>query len=309
MAWRCVVLSATVERYIELHLVVGYRFRTESHLLRSFARHASARGEVLVRSQTALAWATEGPSAAARRKRLLVVRRFSRRMQLEDPEHPLPPPDTFGPREPQRTPYIFASESIRALLAAAASLGPVGSLRPKTYAALFGLMSCTGLRISEALALRLDDISADGLVIRCTKFRKSRLVPLHATCRRALDTYLVARKENLRQGTAVFLSGSGRGLAYSTVNATFLLLVRGMGIHPGPGRPGPRLHDLRHGFAVRSLEQCAGDRAAITRHMLALSTYLGHALLSNTYWYLHATPHLLAGVALKSEALATRGGR
>jgi len=303
------MMSATVERYIELHLAVGYQFRTESHLLRSFARHATARGDVVARSQTALAWAAEGPSAAARRKRLLVVRRFSQRMQLEEPGHPLPPPDVFGLREPQRTPCILAPDSIRALLDGAAALGPAGSLRPKTYATLFGLMACTGLRISEAMALRLDDISADGLVIRCTKFRKSRLVPMHATCRRALDVYLVARRQNARQDTSVFLSELGTGLRYPTVNATFLRLVRGMGIHAGPGMRGPRLHDLRHGFAVRSLEQCAGDQTAVARHMLALSTYLGHASLSNTYWYLHATPHLLAGVARQSESLATRGVR
>jgi integrase len=303
------MLTAAVERYIELHLAVGYRFRSESLILRSFARHATAQGDMQLRSQTALAWAAEGSSAAVRRKRLLVVRRFSRRMQLEEKGHPLPQPDSFGPREPGRTPYIFAPDSIRTLLAKAAALGPTGSLRPKTYATLFGLMACTGLRISEALALHLEDISADGLVIRLTKFKKSRLVPMHPTCRRVLDAYLVARRQNARQDTAVFLSELGTRLRYPTVNATFLRLVREMGIHPGPGKSGPRLHDLRHGFAVRSLDRCLGDRAAIARHMLALSTYLGHARLSNTYWYLHATPHLLAGVARQGESLATRGVR
>jgi integrase len=303
------MLSTVVERYIDLHLAVGYRFHSESDLLRHFARHATAQGDALVRTETALAWAAEGPSAGARRRRLVVVRRFSQRMRLEDPGHELPPPDTFGPRPLQRTPYIFAPESIRALLDGAASLGPPGSLRPKTYATLFGLIACTGLRISEALALRFDDISADGLVIRCTKFHKSRLVPLHASCRHALERYLVARRQHARRDTAMFLTEWSSGLRYSTVDATFLQLVRGMGIHPGPGKPGPRIHDLRHTFAVRSLEHCAGDRKAVARHMLALSTYLGHSRLSNTYWYLQATPQLLADVARQSELLATRGAR
>jgi integrase len=230
-------------------------------------------------------------------------------MRLEGHGHELPSPDTFGPRPLQRSPYIFAPESIRALLDAAASLGPPGSLRPKTYATLFGLLSCTGLRISEALALRPEDFSADGLVIRCTKFHKSRLVPLHASCSRALERYLVSRRRHACSHTAMFLTERSSGLRYTTVVATFLQLVRGMGIHPGAGKQGPRIHDLRHSFAVRSLEQCTGDRKAVARHMLALSTYLGHGRLSNTYWYLQATPRLLADVARRSELLATRGAR
>ncbi len=302
------MLSADVERYIELHLAVGYRFRGESDLLRHFARFAG--DEVLVRTQTVLAWASEGPSPAARRKRLVVVRRFCLRMQLDDARHELPPPDTFGPQPPRRPPFILTQESIRALLERAGCLGPPGSLRPKTFATLFGLLSCTGLRISEALALRLDDISSDGLTIRCTKFHKSRLVPLHPSCRRALDKFLVARGHHARSSdTALFLTERSTGLRYPTVVAMFLQLVRDLGIHPGPGKPGPRLHDLRHAFAVRSLEQCEGDRKAVARHMLALSTYLGHAHPSSTYWYLQATPKLLAGVARQSELLATRGHR
>jgi len=303
------MLSTIAERYIDLHVAVGYRFRDESDLLRNFARYATAQGDTLVRTETALAWAAQSPSAGARRRRLVVVRRFSQRMRLEDPGNELPPPDTFGPRPLQRLPYIFAPESIRALLDAAASLGPPGSLRPKTYATLFGLLSCTGLRISEALALRPEDFSADGLVIRRTKFHKSRLVPLHASCRRALESYLVARRQHACSHTAMFLTEWSSGLRYTTVASTFLQLVRGMSIHPGPGKRGPRIHDLRHSFAVRSLEQCTGDRKAVARHMLALSTYLGHGRLSNTYWYLQATPHLLADVARRSELLATRGAR
>lgn len=303
------MLSAVVERYICLHLAVGYRFRSESELLRSFTRNATANGDTLVRTETVLAWAAAGPSPGARRKRLRVVRRFAARMRVEDPGHELPPPDTFGPAPPRRIPYIFAPAMIRALIAAAAALGPRGSLRPRTYATLFGLVACTGLRISEALALRLDDLSTDGLVIRCTKFHKSRLVPLHPSCRRALDAYLLARARSARNDTAFFLSERGMGLRYSTVVATFLHLVRDLGIHPGAGKQGPRIHDLRHTFAVRSLERCAGDRTAIARHMLALGTYLGHSGLSGTYWYLQATPHLLASVARQSELLARGGAR
>jgi integrase len=177
------------------------------------------------------------------------------------------------------------------------------------YVMLLGLIAATGLRISEALALQLKDITSAGLVVLQTKFRKSRLVPLHDTTLRALDRYLAARSKLAGADSSVFLSERGTRVAYPTAIATFLSLVRRLGIHPGPGKRGPRIHDLRHTFAVRSLEQCSGDRRAVDRHMLALSTYLGHAHLVDTYWYLQATPTLLADVAVQSEALAVRGNR
>ena len=177
------------------------------------------------------------------------------------------------------------------------------------YVTMLGLIAATGLRISEAIGLRLGDVTTAGLVIRQTKFRKSRLVPLHATTRRALESYLAVRAKSADSDDAVFLSERKTALRYQTVISTFLALVRGIGIHPGVGHQGPRIHDLRHTFAVRSLEQCAGNGEAVARHMLALSTYLGHAHLLDTYWYLQATPRLLADVAAQSESLARRGAR
>lgn len=304
-----VVLSSVVERHIALHHATGFLFRKQSCLLRSYARYAEAKGDKVVRAATALDWAAQGPTAGTRHGRLEVVRRFARLTHDEDPRHEVPPPGAFGPQPPRRTPFIFTRTHIRALLKAAAALGPRGALRPKTYVTLLGLIAATGLRISEALALQLDDITTAGLVIRQTKFRKSRLVPVHTTTRRALGAYLTARENHAGDEHAVFLSEWHTGLRYPTVITTFLALVRGIGIHPGAGKRGPRIHDLRHTFAVRSLEECTGDREAVARHMLALSTYLGHAHLVDTYWYLQATPRLLADVAAQSEALATGGAR
>ncbi len=302
-------MSAAVDRHIAVHQATGYLFRRQSILLRDFARYAGVRGERFVRAATALEWAAQGPTAGTCHGRLDVVRRFARLIRAEDPRHEVPPLGTFGPRPPRRKPHIFSPREIAALLEAAAGLGPRNSLRPTTYATMLGLIAATGLRISEALALRLDSVTADGLVIRETKFRKSRLVPLHPTTSRVLDSYLVARSQHAGDDDAVFLSEWGTGLCYPTVISTFLALVRGIGLHPGPGKPGPRIHDLRHTFAVRSLEQCVGNRQAVARHMLALSTYLGHAHLADTYWYLQATPKLLADVAEQSEALMQDGAR
>jgi len=301
------MLSDAVERYIALHRATGYLFRSESTQLRFFAREATRRGDEVVRCRTALEWAAQASSPAARRWRIHLVRRFAQRMSAEDTRHEVPPPDSFGPLPPRRTPHIFAPAEIRQLLELAASLG--GSLRPRTYATLLGLLACTGLRISEALALQMVDLTGEGLVIRSTKFKKSRLVPLHPTARRALQDYLLKRRRYPHKDGALFVSERGTRLRYVAVNATFLRLVRALGFHPGPGRRGPRLHDLRHTFAVRSLEQCATESGAVARHMLALGTYLGHTSFASTYWYLQATPQLMAGVAVQSESWLMGGAR
>jgi integrase len=303
------MLSATVERHIALHHATGYLFRKQSCLLRGFARYAGSKGDDLVRAATAVEWAGLGPTVATCHGRLEVVRRFARLVQAEDPRHEIPPAGVFGGRPRRRTPYIFSAEDIRALLKAAAALGPRRSLRPQAYVTMLGLIAATGLRISEALALRLSDVTGAGLVVRETKFRKSRLVPLHPTTRAALDAYLHARAKHAVADDAVFLSEWRRRMSYSTVITTFLSLVRKVGIHPGPGKPGPRIHDLRHTFAVRSLEECVGNRDAVTRHAFALSTYLGHARVTDTYWYFQATPALLADIAKQGESLAKRGLR
>jgi integrase len=303
------VLIATVERHIALHLATGYLFRNQSCLLRSFAKFAESKGDDVVRTATALEWAALGPTAATRQGRLEKVRRFARLVHAEDPRHEIPPTDVFGNRPRRRTPYIYSLHEIQMLLDAAADLGPRGSLRPHAYVALLGLVASTGLRISEALALRLGDITDVGLVIRETKFRKSRLVPLHPTTRAAVDLYLRRRAKHAVDDDAVFLSEWCTRMKYPTVISTFLTLVRKVGIHPGPGKQGPRIHDLRHAFAVRSLEQCAGTRGDVARHALALSTYLGHAHVADTYWYFQATPKLLADIAKRAESLTKRGTR
>jgi integrase len=303
------MLSAIVERHIALHQATGYLFRKQSALLRRFARYAEAKGDGIVRASTALAWAANAPTTGTSHLMLQVVRRFATLVSAEDPRHEIPPSGVFGPRPRRPKPYIYSPEEIRALMKAAGEIIPGGSLRRKTYATLFGLLAATGLRISEALALRFGDITADGLWIRETKFSKSRLVPLHPSTRLALDSYLSERRKCAAGDDALFLSEWGIRLSYAAVNRRFLLLVRSLGIRQRPGVRGPRIHDIRHTFAVRSIEQCPANPEAVGRHMLALSTYLGHAHIFDTYWYLEATPRLLADIATRSENLAARGQR
>jgi integrase len=202
---------------------------------------------------------------------------------------------------------IYTPDDIQRLLRAAAELTPNGSLRPATYVTLFSLLVSTGIRICEALSLQIGDVTRDGLLIRNTKFRKSRLVPLHASAREGLERYLTRRRQVGGDDDSLFISLRGTRLAYPTVCAVFLGLTRSIGLRGGPATSGPCIHDFRHTFAVRALESCQGGKDEVARHMLALSTYLGHAHPSDTYYYLQATPKLMEATARAGEVLF-RGG-
>jgi integrase len=301
------MLSRDLERYIDGKRSLGFKFRSQSVQLSSFVAFAEERGDRYVRSRRVLAWAAQAPSPEHRRNRLLTVRRFALAIHTEDARHQVPAADALGhATTKRRPPYIYAPDEIARLLRAAAALGPTGSIRPLLYTTLLGLIAATGMRIAEALALCLDDVTAGGLVIRETKFQKSRLLPLHATVQQVLDRYLIARRET-PGGDALFASGSGQLLPYTSVRNVFLTLLDRTGLRGAHAGRDPRIHDLRHTFAVRSLEQCSHDRTAVARHIVALSTYLGHAHVTDTYWYLQATPVLMSQIAEAGEALLVGG--
>jgi integrase len=301
------MLSKALTYHVELHRGLGFKFRTQHGLLRSFVSFAEAHEDTFILVDRVLEWARQAPSSPQRRNRLVTVRRFALALHAEDSRHQVPPADALG-REMfrRRTPYIYTPDEVSRLMAAAAAL-PMDLDRPLTYATLFGLLAATGMRISEALGLHLDDITADGLVIRRTKFQKSRLLPLHDTTRSALDQYLSVRRRMAASAETLFVSGKGNVLSDNTVRSVFLRLTRSMGLRCKLGRRAPRIHDLRHTYAVRSLEQCGSDPDTVARHLLALSTYLGHAHVTDTYWYLQATPILMARIAEVSE-VAHQGG-
>jgi integrase len=148
--------------------------------------------------------------------------------------------------------------------------------------------------------LKVEDMTEDGLIIRNTKFRKTRLVPMHETTEGAMKEYVKLRQMAGGSTNHFFVSPEGKPLRYPTVSENFLKILRELGLRGEKGQPGPRLHDLRHTTTVRALESCPHDQVA--NHILALSTYLGHSKLANTYWYIHATPQLLAGIADACQA-------
>jgi integrase len=304
------MLSDAVNRHIELYRSMGFKYKVQAYMLHSFADFAQGRSEEFVQTDSVLEWAAGAPSVRQRHDRLLTVRRLACALNAEDKRHQVPPTDVFGRAvRSRRTCHIFTQDEIDRLLRAASQLTPKGSIRPVTYTALLSLIACTGLRVSEALKLELSDLTEDGLLIRATKFKKNRLVPLHESARWGLQRYVAARSRIAATTSSVFISQRGAGLPYSTVNGTYLYLARSAGLRGGAGLGGCRIHDLRFTFAVRSLEQCAGDRKAVARHMAALSTYLGHAHVSDTYWYLQATTKLLGDVAMAAEALHRGGER
>jgi integrase/recombinase XerD len=204
-------------------------------------------------------------------------------------------------------PHIYSSIEINRLIEAALQLRPTGALRSQTYATLLALLAATGVRISEALGLRFADVTADVLLIRETKFRKTRLVPLHDTAVAGLQRYLMRRRHLASGDDHVFICDHGRPLRYQTVQSTFQKLLRKADIGPPPSGHRPRLHDLRHAFAVRALQAGPTGRARIGHHMVALATYLGHVNIYATYWYLEAAPDLLGDIASVSETFMCGG--
>ena len=253
-------------------------------------------------------WASKAPSYGSVRNRLGAVRRFAMWLRAEDERHEVPPLDAIGgARRIRPSPHLLTPDQIERVMDAARSLGPAGSITHHTYRCMIGLIAATGLRVSEAVALRLSDFTSDGLTVRNTKFRKSRLIVLHPSARDALNRYVEIRIRERTADDHLFVLPTGRPPTRSTLIGVFIKLARRIGLRGGPGEPGPRLHDLRHSFAVRSLEQAAAtDRGSVNRHILALSTYLGHVKVSSTYWYLEATPSLLRQIAEAAEHAHTR---
>jgi integrase len=295
-----------IEAYLALRRATGFAMSNAEYLLKSFAAFAAEHGQTHVQAQTTIDWAALGPTVAQRDARLRAICRFVRHVQVEDAQHELPPANHFGARKRRRPPHIYSADEINRLVKAALRLRPKGGLRPLTHATLIALLSATGLRISEALKLTVADVTGDGLLIRETKFRKTRLVPLHETAAAGLTRYLARRRPP--HDDPVFIDKRGVALRYIAVKETFDRLVGKADVRSKTGRR-PRLHDLRHTFAVRALQGSPVGRNQCGPHMAALATYMGHVNIYATYWYLEATADLMRDVAAAGEEFLCEGGR
>jgi integrase/recombinase XerD len=297
------MLTAHIDRYVALRQALGFKLDGTARRLHAFARFATARGDAYIRTSTAVAWAAEASSSSGRYVRLRDVMHLARFLHAEDTAHDVPPSTLFPASKVRPLPYIYTPEEVAQIIAAAGRLRRSYPLRREVYTTLFGLIAATGLRISEALDLRFDDLLPDGvLLIRRTKCGKSRLVPLHSTVVDALDRYLQRRRALVVTDDHLFLSAANGRMAASTVNETFRRVVRLAGIAAGRTPP-CRIHDLRHTFATRSLQQCSTRRESVSRHFVSLATYMGHTDITHTYWYLEAAPELMTDIATAAEAL------
>lgn len=303
------MLSRDVERYVTLRRTLGHKFGDQARSLELFAKYAMAYGDQFVRAKRVLDWAKAQTPSALRRYTLVGrVRRFALFMHAENLRHEIPPRDCMGRvKRVRKPPHIYTANEIESMMRAARQMPAERVVAPLTIATVLGLLASTGLRISEALALQCSDLTDDGLLIRKSKNNKTRLIPLHETTRAALENYLKERARRPVYTQAVFVSRYGQALPYHMARESFLRVLARAGLRPRSARTGPRMHDLRHTFAVRSLAQCQENRKAVAQHIVALSTYLGHPTLSETYWYLEATPVIMSGIAKAGEFMH-RGG-
>jgi integrase len=305
------------EEYLALRRKLGFKLHSSGIQLLGFARYADEcghRGPITV--ELAVRWARlpEGTQPNWWARRLQIVRGFAQHRSLFDPETEIPPADLLGPLSRRPTPHIYSDTEINALLSAAADLSPESGLRPHTYVTLFGLLVTAGLRISEALRLERKDLDPDSgvLTVRLTKFRKSRLVPLHPSTIEALISYVRHRDHHHPHAStdALFLTERGFPLGASSVASTFGVLRDRLGWSKNRQGRRPRLHDMRHTMAVRTLLRWYQQGADVERKLPTLSTYLGHAEVRDTYWYLTAVPELMALAAERFQTFRkqNRGG-
>ncbi|HYT69198.1 MAG TPA: tyrosine-type recombinase/integrase [Vicinamibacterales bacterium] len=296
-------LRRAIDDYLTLRRRLGVTLQEAERILIAFAAYAEREGAEHVTIDLVLRWATQlgGIAAATVNSRCQMIRRFAQWRQLVDPLTEVPPTDLIPGRYRRHPPRLYREEDIPRLLAAAHTLPSPKGLRGPTYATLFGLLAVTGLRSSEVVGLDDGDLDRReaALRIRRTKFGKSRLVPLHASTMDVLTSYQAIRNRVVphRCGNALFISERGVRITQNTAEYTFARVSAQIGLRrPFRGHRlgyGPRLHDLRHRFAIRTLVEAYRAGRVVDPLLPVLATYLGHVHVHDTYWYLEAVPELL----------------
>jgi integrase len=314
-------LQKRIDSYLAERHRLGFELRSRSTLLAGFARYVTSlnhRGPLTTGLMVDWArqdkWHHDTPATWA--ARLAIVRHFARYLKQFEPDTEIPEELIFGPERARVAPHIFHEEEVVALLAAARRLGPKGSLRPATYETLYGLMASTGLRISEAIHLRDADVDLKRgmLTVRQTKFAKSRQLPIHASTVAALARYRRQRERQVATTPDISFLVSSRGrrlghpLGERQTQRVFNTLRDSLGWVNRGAHAAPRLHDLRHTFAVRRMMLWHAEGTDLDQMMLALSTYMGHAEIFYTYWYLTAVPELMAVAGARFERFADIAG-
>jgi integrase/recombinase XerD len=296
-------MEERVADYLRTRRALGHELETQGSQLLRFAQFADEQGHHgPMTLALAVTWALAGPrpTPSGPARRLGLLRPFARYCALCEPQTEIPPPRWLGTLHHRPVPHIYSDQEIKQMLTAAQTLSPAGGLRPLTVRCLIGLQAATGLRVGEALHLSDEDVDLKQgqLTVRATKFRKSRLVPLHPSAGVALAEYRAVRQEHVPQAhdTAFFLLDNGRAVRGQCARWAFARISARLGWDQRAPGTRPRLYDLRHTFACCRLLGWYAAGIEVQWALPHLATYLGHGKVSDTYWYLTATPQLL-GVA------------
>ena len=310
-------LDTQLGAYLSLREALGFQMRAEKLLLPKFVAFVKAQEHTgPIRAQMALEWACQesthrGPSGAARR--LSIARGFLLYLQASVPDTDVPNAGLLpSPRRPK--PYLFTPTQLTALFEAAHASRPHTSLRPHTLSTLIGLLASTGLRIGEAIRLRVDHVKLaydpPQLHILETKFHKSRIVPLHPSTAEHLRHYTEQRAHLHYDGLsdAFFVSEQGDHLKYLALHNWFARLCQRLAIKPLTGGRSPCLMSFRHTFAVTCMQRWYRQGLDVQASLPCLSVYLGHVKPQESYWYLTSVPELLSTAAQRFETYAHVGG-
>jgi integrase len=297
-------LREALEEYLKVRRALGFILAEPSRMLHKFVAYTEQEGASFITTELSVRWAMQPTCQPAQWARYLsMVRRFARYVSALDARTEIPPCGLLPYRSRRVQPYLYTNEEIAHLIRAAERLPSPRGLRAATYATLLGLLAVTGMRVSESVGLDRDDIdlSRGILTIRRTKFGKSRMVPLHASTLKALRRYVDLRDRLFPGVKSFFVNERDSRLNVSIVERTFVRLSRRIGLRGPSDSYGPRLHDLRHRFAVQTLIRWYRGGINVERHLPELSTYLGHVHVADTYWYITAVPELLRLATLRLE--------
>jgi len=297
-----------VEDYLITRRRLGYQLKIEGNELHRFARFADKnRKHEIISIDLVIAWAntSKKDSQLYRARRVETVRGLAKYCALFEPDTQIPPAGLFGPAHRRVAPYIYTVEELSGLMQAATKLNSQKGLRPATIRYLIGLLSATGMRISEALNLTRSDVDIKRklLVVRETKFNKSRYLPLHHSTVKALLQYGRLRDRLVPfqpDSKAFFLNDNGTTMNYRQALYAFQVIRRQLGWETQIKKP-PRLHDFRHTFACNRLLSWYEQGVDVNNAIFMLSVYLGHSKVSDTYWYLTGVPSLMAIAAERFE--------
>lgn len=298
-------VAAALDDYLALRRSLGYKLQRAGRVLATFVAHLEHAGSDHVTIELALTWATSSTAAGPRwqAQQLGMARNFARYLHAIDPRHEIPPAGLLPRGQERLRPWLCSQDELVTLVATAGTLAP--PLRAATMQTLIGLLAVTGLRVGEAIRLERDDVDLDQGVLLVDDFKgKSRRLPLHPSTVTALQAYAAQRDRLLTDppSTAFLISTTGTRLHSSSLGRTFAEVVQRAGLRPSPDhQPTPRLGALRHSFAVHTLQDWHRDELDVERSLPLLSAYLGHASPASTYWYLHASPQLLAAAVERTR--------